>query len=352
MKIARIEHERIHVPLRRPYAIAGHDMDAVELVLVRVVPDKGPTGVGAASPAPDVTAETPDRCLAAIEAAAARLAGLDPRAIGAAIDQLAPLTGGAPAARAALDMALHDRLGRELVRPVVDLLGAARDPLPTSITIGILDLEATLAEAREYVDRGFRHLKVKIGRDVDDDVERLTRLREVVGGGVEIRVDGNQGYSADDYGRFLAATPGLALELVEQPLPAGTEAATPRPADAPPLALDESVHDDRDALRMVASNACDAFVVKLMKAGGIAAATRIARIAAAADVELMWGCMDESVISIAAALHAAYASKATRHLDLDGSFDLARDPGSGGFELEGGVLSLTGAPGLGAEWPG
>ena len=86
-----------------------------------------------------------------------------------------------------------------------------------------------------------------------------------------------------------------------------------------------------------------------MKCGGILPALRIARTAAAAGIDLMWGCMDESVIGIAAALHAAFASPATRHLDLDGSFDLARDPARGGFELRAGLLSTLPAPGLGVE---
>jgi L-alanine-DL-glutamate epimerase-like enolase superfamily enzyme len=92
---------------------------------------------------------------------------------------------------------------------------------------------------------------------------------------------------------------------------------------------------------------CGIFNIKLMKCGGIASAMTIGEIADAADVSLMWGCMDESVISIAAALHAALASPRTRYLDLDGSFDLARDPAQGGFKLRDGELSPTDAPGLG-----
>ena len=84
-----------------------------------------------------------------------------------------------------------------------------------------------------------------------------------------------------------------------------------------------------------------------MKSGGSAAALRIAAIAETAGIRLMWGCMDESVVGIAAALHAAFASPATRWLDLDGSLDLARDFARGGFVLEGGVMRTTGAPGLG-----
>src|SRR5499425_3765751 len=93
--------------------------------------------------------------------------------------------------------------------------------------------------------------------------------------------------------------------------------------------------------------ACGIYNIKLMKGGGIRPALRIAAIAETAGIELMWGCMDESRISIAAALHAAFASPATRYLDLDGSLDLARDVADGGFVLENGVMRTTGAPGLG-----
>jgi L-alanine-DL-glutamate epimerase-like enolase superfamily enzyme len=91
------------------------------------------------------------------------------------------------------------------------------------------------------------------------------------------------------------------------------------------------------------------FNIKLMKCGGIAAARRIATVAELSGIALMWGCMDESAISIAAALHAALASPATRYLDLDGSLDLARDVVDGGFVIENGVMRTAGGPGLGVR---
>ena len=111
----------------------------------------------------------------------------------------------------------------------------------------------------------------------------------------------------------------------------------------------------RDALRTPAEawalaqppRACGLFNLKLMKCGGVAPALRIAAVADLAGIGLMWGCMDESVISIAAALHAALACPATRYLDLDGSLDLARDVAAGGFVIEGGVMRTVDRPGLG-----
>ena len=93
--------------------------------------------------------------------------------------------------------------------------------------------------------------------------------------------------------------------------------------------------------------ACGIFNIKLMKCGGVHAAKHIASIAETAEVDLMWGCMDESVVSISAALHAAFSSPATRYIDLDGSLDLARDVADGGFRLEDGVMRTLDTPGLG-----
>jgi len=116
------------------------------------------------------------------------------------------------------------------------------------------------------------------------------------------------------------------------------------------LAADETMLVARDALTLIEPpRACGIFNIKLMKCGGVRAALRIADIADTAGIELMWGCMDESIVSISAALHAALASPATRYLDLDGSLDLARDVVKGGFVLKDGYMRTTDAPGLGVR---
>jgi L-alanine-DL-glutamate epimerase-like enolase superfamily enzyme len=249
-------------------------------------------------------------------------------------------------------MALHDLLARSLGVPLCDLLGRAHDAMPTSITIGIKPLDETIAEAVEYVGRGFRCLKVKIGDDLDGDVERLARLRERVGARTLIRVDANVGYTVDATRRFFERTSRLALELVEQPVPRdefGGIRSLPGPWRRA-IAADESLHGEEDALALAGSGPlCGIFNIKLMKCGGVRSAGRIAAIAETAGVALMWGCMDESRISIAAALHAAFASPATRYLDLDGSLDLARDVVEGGFVLKDGVMRTTAEPGLGVR---
>jgi L-alanine-DL-glutamate epimerase-like enolase superfamily enzyme len=144
----------------------------------------------------------------------------------------------------------------------------------------------------------------------------------------------------------------LKLEVIEQPLAAGDLAGMRRLPEAVrnKVAADESLLDARDALTCLSHpRLFGIYNIKLMKCGGIAQAMHIAEIANRAGIDLMWGCMDESSVGIAAALHAALASPATRYLDLDGHLDLARDPVRGGFVLQDGELSVTDMPGLGVE---
>jgi len=360
MRITRVETRPLAVRLSRPYTIAFKRIAAVEMMAVRVTDEEGRVGLGSATPEPAVTGETFAACRAALEQGGQGwLLGADVRTLPALCRRLATELESTPAARAALDMALHDLWAQHLGLPLADALGRAHQALPTSITIGIKDTVEALAEAVEYRARGFRILKVKLGHDLDADLERLRALRAAMGPGMAIRADANQGYDLAALRRYLGATRDLGIEFLEQPLPA-------RPADASPellvlggeerraLAADESLLDERDALRLAQPPlAYGIYNLKLMKHGGVRPALRIAAIAETAGIDLMWGCMDESVVGIAAALHAAFACPNTRHLDLDGSFDLAEDFARGGFVLEDGMLRTTGAPGLGvaaAHW--
>jgi L-alanine-DL-glutamate epimerase-like enolase superfamily enzyme len=354
VKILRASSALEDFALTRPYAIAGQEpLSSVGNAIVRIETESGLTGLGAASPGEHVTGETLEACGKAIATEGlAWLVGRDARTLPLLCREVAVRTAGTPAARAAVDIALHDLLAQHLGVPLVEMLGRVHRELPTSITIGIKSVAETLAEGEEYVGRGFRVLKVKIGDALDLDLERLAKLRERLGPGVAIRVDANIGYTIEETARFFEHRQPLAIEFVEQPVPreAFADIRTLPPRARARIAADESLHDERDALALAAPEPlCGIYNIKLMKCGGVRPAMRIAAIAETAGISLMWGCMDESRISIAAALHAAFASPATRYLDLDGSLDLTRDVVDGGFTLENGVMRTTDAPGLGVR---
>ncbi len=357
MKIHEVETWQSSVGLTRPYTIASRSIDSVDLFFARVTSDSGLSGLGSASPAEEVTGESIEACAKALSLdEIGWLQGLDVLQLASHCRRLRSSMAATPAARLAMETALHDLFCRHLEIPLVDLFGRRHTSLPTSITIGIKPtLDEALAEADEYVGRGFVCLKVKIGRDLETDLELLAKLRERCGPQVAIRVDANRGYTPEQSSKLWPTVDELHIELVEQPVDVTDfqSLVSLEPSQRRIIAADESLIDERDALKLIQPpKSCGIFNIKLMKCGGLTTALSVAELARIAEIELMWGCMDESAISIAAAIHTAFACSQTRYLDLDGSFDLSTDPASGGFELVDGRLRLVEGSGLGVELAG
>ncbi len=354
MQISHIRFWKEDLALSRPYTIAYKTIDAVENVFLVLELSNGRMGIGAASPADFVTGEEVADTLEALETwAAPLLEGQDIRDINGMLGRARAMLADRPAALAAIDMALHDALGHYLDRPVVQWLGQVRAGMPTSITIGIKDsIAEMLAEAEEYLSRGFKVIKLKIGLNPEQDAEYFQALRRLAGPETAIRVDANQGYTPEGLLHFAEATRDADVEFYEQPFPPNhLHWQRELPTNLAALcAADEDLLHYGHALALCASpRSYGIFNIKLMKCGGIAEAMRIAEAAHRSGITLMWGCNDESAASIAAALHAALASPATRYLDLDGSFDLAHDRVTGGFELRDGALYPAPGPGLGIQ---
>lgn len=353
MKIKAIHVRKEDLDLTRPYTIAYRTTTSVSNCIVEVETDTGAIGFGAANPGKYVVGvDVDDTAQALTEESTEWLIGGDVREMQQLVYEVQHRFAKQPGACAALDIALHDLFAQYLDIPLARFLGQKHQALPTSITIGIKNVEETLEEADEYVGRGFRILKVKLGKSKEEDIERLNKLRERVGKDIIIRVDANQGYNLLQLEDFYYATFGPNLELIEQPLPAdAVEEYRKLPTEIKKVvALDETLVTPQDAYQMTCtSKAAGIFNIKLMKCGGIGHAREIANIAKNAGIDLMWGCNDESRISISAALHIALASSNTKYLDLDGSFDLARDVVTGGFELQNGMMRLTDQPGLGVK---
>ncbi|WP_080056578.1 mandelate racemase/muconate lactonizing enzyme family protein [Spirosoma aerolatum] len=351
MRIKSIRAYLKNLALTKPYTIAYQTTTDVENVFLEIELDNGIVGIGAANPSPDVVGESPAQALHNLQGEwALGLVGKDIRLFINLIEQAQNQFPKAPGTLAALDIALHDAFGQYLDVPIVQFYGQKIQALPTSVTIGIMNVADTLAEAADYYRQGFRVLKVKTGLDVDQDIERILKLRERYPHPFTIRVDANQGYSLADLQTFYRETAQAAVELIEQPLPVGQEhELLTMPASLrQSLAADESLKGPEAALTLTHQpQPFGIYNIKLMKCGGIRSALAIATIAEPAGISLFWGCNDESRVSIAAALHAAFACPHTRYIDLDGSFDLAEDVVSDGFMVEDGFMRPTGGSGLG-----
>jgi len=353
MKIKDINIWKADLGNTKPYTIAFKTVDEVFNAFVELTLTDGTTGIGAGNPSEYVTGEHLNQTMEALsERNLEFLIGRDIREINQLSFEILQKFPTTPAARAALDIALHDAFAKHLDVPLVKLLGQKIKSLPTSNTIGIKNVEDTLKEAAEYGERGFKVLKVKLGKDLEEDVERIAKLREKFGTKFTIRIDANQGYTASHTIDFFNRTKEYDVELIEQPLPAkATNEMKSLPEEIRvKLAADESLLSPQDALDLVKPpKAAGIFNIKLMKCGGISQALKIADIAWPEGIDLFWGCNDESIVSITAALHAAFACPHTKYIDLDGSLDLARDVVKGGFILKDGVMHCSDKPGLGVE---
>jgi L-alanine-DL-glutamate epimerase-like enolase superfamily enzyme len=349
MKIKSIKSWSADLGNTKPYTIAFKTVDEVLNAFVEITLDNGITGIGAGNPSEYVTGEHFDDCAKALEENnIAFLVGRDIRELNQLTFEVWQKFPKNPAARAALDIALYDAFTKYLDIPLVKFLGQKIQSLPTSNTIGIKNVQETLKEAQEYGERGFKVLKVKLGIDLQEDIERMVKLREKFGNKFVIRIDANQGYTPEKTIEFYNKTKHLNIELIEQPLPAKEiDAMKKLPAEIRKIiAADESLLTPKSALELVKPPlASGIFNIKLMKCGGISQALKIADIGAQEGVELFWGCNDESIISITAALHAAFACANTKYIDLDGSLDLARDVVKGGFILKDGIMYCSDKPG-------
>ena len=351
MKIKSVKTWLQQLPLTKPYTIAYKTITDTEIVFLEIALENGITGMGAANPFAEVVGETPAITLANLQTDfVQQLVGRDIRLFNQLLDESLLQFPHLPGTIAAIDIALHDAFCQYIGIPVVDLYGRKIEALPTSITIGIKETAEMLEEAKINFMAGFKIIKIKTGLDVEQDIERVTRLHEQFGNKMLIRVDANQGYSLNNLQRFIQQTKSLSIELIEQPMAVGreNELATLSEADRKLLAADETLIDAATALQLShPPMPFGIFNIKLMKSGGIRGAREIANIAANAGIDLFWGCNDESMVSIAAALHVAYSCINTKYLDLDGSFDLSSDLVTGGFILKDGLMYCSEKPGLG-----
>jgi L-alanine-DL-glutamate epimerase-like enolase superfamily enzyme len=355
MKITAVEAWLVRMQLARPYTAAYDLVDSTDNVFLRIVTDRRLVGYGCAAPDEHDTGETSHIILDTIRSIVApALKGADPFRPAPILEHLRGVLKEEPSIRAAIDMALWDILGKKADLPLWKLLGGYRASIPTSVTVGILPERETVAQAKQWVHRGFSVLKLKGGLDVESDVARVFKVREAVGPAVALRFDANEGYTVEQALWFIDRTRKADLELLEQPTAKGNPdllGQVTRRGDLPVMA-DESLITLRDAFHLASDDLADMLNVKLMKVGGIAEAIQINAVAKAARLEVMVGCLDESALGIAAGLHFALADRNVAYADLDGHIDLKNDPAAGAVRLEDGVLYPCDEPGLGFDLTG
>ena len=348
MRVDLIEYTTLEIPRKERFTIARGSSDVAPNLFVSVH-SGGVVGSGSGAPS-EVTKETLLTMKEAMKTILRGLTGYDFRTPREVVDRVDRILPGNPAVKAAFDIAIHDLAARIAGQPLHEYLGGTRDRMPTDMTIGIMSTPEAVPRARRWTQEGFRALKVKVGADVQADLERLRAIRGAAGPNVELRVDGNEGYTWSQALTFARAARDLGVALFEQPLKATDYEGMRALSESSPIPImaDEMVLTPDDAKRVGWSKAAKAVNLKLMKHGGIARTVDVDAICQSAGFPTMVGCMGEPQLSIAAGLHFALASKNVRWLDLDSHFNLAKDPSSG-LQFKNGHLVAPQGPGLGIE---
>lgn len=309
MNIQRLTVYEAYFPLKVPFEVAYERYEAMASVIVKIETDAGFTGFGEGVPDEHVTKET-------ISSTYAHLLHIGPALIGLTIEQsmcfqqtLDELCFHTPTVRAALEMACLDVLGKQMNKPVYELLGGAHVmELTIPHVIGIGSPEEMAADAHNAVKRGYTVFKMKAGGD-GQDTERIEAVRKAVGKH-SVRVDANQSWQDATYtAGFYDVLQRCEISLLEQPthmqdIPALQTVARQCPI---PVMADEAICDAASLENFLADSQLDYVNVKLMKCGGLFKAKEIVKLAKAHDVKCIVGSMIEAGIATSAGIHLALA---------------------------------------------
>jgi L-alanine-DL-glutamate epimerase-like enolase superfamily enzyme len=352
MKITAIHLYAIHLPLHVPFVVSYHSYDYMPSVIVKMETDEGIVGYGEAVADEHVTGESWEGVYQILKNTLAPIImGKNPMEIEKLHDYMNKAIYGSPTAKAAIDIACFDIMGKKLNQPVYQLIGGKyHDEFPITHVLSIAEPEEMAVEAAKMVEQGYRSFKMKVGTNVSLDVKRIQAVRSTVGKEIAIRVDVNQGWR--NSATTLTALEQLQdcnLDWVEQPVVADDidGMVEIKAKSVFPLMIDEGLKGQREMLEIIQKRAADKVNIKLMKCGGIYPAVKLAYQAELAGIECQIGSMVESSIGSAAGFHVAFSKKVITSVELTGPLKFSKDVGNLQYEVP--FIRLTEKPGLGVD---
>jgi L-alanine-DL-glutamate epimerase-like enolase superfamily enzyme len=310
VRIKTIEPIAVSLPMLKPVIMAGEEIRRADNVLVRIEADNGLIGWGEAGAAPMHTGETVESMAAAIQHLLPHLVGRDANDIDGALAAMDGRMYGNHGAKAAIEIALHDLFGRATAKPAYALLGdKKRSRMPLLGVIGGGDFDGDLRDAEKKKAAGFTAYKIKVGIDTpENDAARTRAICKVLGGGLLISADANQGYSTEQAIDYVHAVNGAGLDFFEQPVIGHDLTGMAAVAAATDIAIgaDEGIHSLDDIRRHHERKAARGVSLKAIKFGGVRAVAEAGRLCDRLGMDVNISCKTgESSIACAAALHVA-----------------------------------------------
>ncbi len=352
MKIKSIQLFAIHLPLKEPFIVSYKTYSYMPSIIVKVTTDEGIVGYGEGVPDEHVTGETWEGTYEIIKNTLGPvLIGQNPLEIERVHEVMNKAIYGAPTAKAAIDIACFDIMGKKMQQPVYQLIGGRyHQEFPITHVLSIADPEEMAAEAVQMIEKGYQSFKMKVGTQVSKDVERIQAVRSQVGTEIAIRVDVNQGWV--NSATTIAAVEQLrklGLDWLEQPVAADDidGMVEVKSKTTIPLMVDEGLKGTREMREIIQKRAADKVNIKLMKCGGIYPAVKLAHQAELAGMECQIGSMVESSVGSAAGFHVAFSKKVITSVELTGPLKFSKDVGNLVYDVP--FIRLNGKPGLGIE---
>ncbi|RNF39842.1 mandelate racemase/muconate lactonizing enzyme family protein [Planococcus salinus] len=351
MKIAKVDIYGIRLPLHEPFIVSYDRYDDMPVILVKIELADGTVGWGEAVPDQHVTGETHHSVMQILEhELAPLLKGLSPFQIELIHKKMNKKILGNPTAKAAIDCALYDLMGKITGQPVYQLIGGkAHDFLVMPQVISIKSPGEMAEDARRIVGEGFRNVKIKVGTDAETDIERIRAVRNAIPKEVNLRVDANQGWDRISAVTVIEKTKDCLVDWYEQPVLAADILSMQeiRRVSHAKVMIDEGIHGTGDLLNVIQNRSADMVNIKLMKTGGIYPALAMASMAEAAGLPCQVGSMVESAVGTMAGAHLSIARDIIQSNELVGPFMFSKDVASVSFD--GDVLRFPELPGLGVE---
>lgn len=351
MIIEKIKIYKYTIPMH-PFTIATGTMDYAQNTLIKIVTDQGITGIGECSAFPMIVGETQNTCYEMAKDFAALWKGKNALNIDERMNDLHAFTAGNTTIKSAFDMALYDIAAQHAGQPLYEYLGGTKKDMRTDITVGIASPAVMATQAKGFVGAGAAILKIKLGKDVVTDVERINAIRMAVGNNVTIRIDANQGWSFEDAKDALIKLGEYNIEFCEQPMRTYNDEYLPELIKISPIKImaDESIYDHHHAERLAKNKACDYINIKFAKSGGIHEALKIIEVAKENRIPCMMGGMLESRVALTAFAHFATTNPQIIFYDMDTCMLGHKiDPVIGGVTYDGYNVHLPDGIGIGAD---
>ncbi|WP_028777032.1 mandelate racemase/muconate lactonizing enzyme family protein [Shimazuella kribbensis] len=352
MKIVKADLFGIQLPLKEPFIISYSRYDYMPSIIVRLETDEGLIGYGEAVPDEHVTGETFSSVIQVLKQHLLPVVlGMNPFSIEQIHHSLNQTIYANPSAKAAIDIACYDLMGKYAGQPIYNLIGGEfHKNLTFPAVLSIDEPTVMAANAKKALSEGYSYLKLKLGHDPYDDIQRVKAIRHAVGPEVIICVDINQGWH--NYSQAIRSIRELEsydIAWVEQPIMIHDidGLAELKKHTTLPIMADESIQNGYHLIEIIKKQAADRINIKLMKCGGIFPAIQLTKMAEYAGLSCQIGSMVESSIASAAGYHVAKSHKNITHTELTGPLLFSEDIGDLAYDLP--FAALTSKPGLGIE---